>query len=144
MLDLNATNKFLLNQNNRSALLLDIADAASKTGFAVTRLTTGSTNFPFRMFGSGQGEKLLRVVARVGLGTQAATIIPQLYDSAGAYVGNLLALAVGVTLTTSYQEFIIPVPGSVLVGNQIDVIINIPVTSVNVFFNEINMFMTES
>lgn len=144
MLDLNATNKFLLDQTKRSVLLVDIADAASKTGFAVTRLTTGSTNFPFRMFGSGQGEKLIRVVARVGSGTQAATIIPQLYDSAGVFVGNLLAVAYAITLTTSYQEFIIPVPSSVLVGNQIDVTINIPVTSVNVFFNEINMYMTES
>jgi parallel beta-helix repeat protein len=144
MLDLNASNKFLLDQTKRSALLVDIADAASKTGFAVTRLTSGSTNFPFRMFGSGQGEKLIRVVARVGSGTQAATIMPQLYDSSGAFVGNLLPLAVGVTLTTSYQEFIIPVPGSVLVGNQIDVTINIPITGVNVFFNEINMYMTEN
>jgi parallel beta-helix repeat protein len=144
MLDLNANNKFLLNQNNRSALLSDIADATSKTGFAVTRLTSGSTNFPFRMFGSGQGDKLLRVSARVGSGTQAATIIPQLYDSAGAYVGNLLAVAVGVTLTTSYQEFIIPIPTSALVGNQIDVTVTVPTAGVNVFFNEINMYMTES
>jgi parallel beta-helix repeat protein len=144
MFDLNGSNKFLLDQTKRSGLLLDIADATSKTGFAVTRLTTGSTNFPFSMFGSGQGEKLLRVVARVGSGTQAATIIPQLFDSAGSYVGNLLAVAYPVTLTTSYQEFIIPVPSSALVGNQINVNINIPVTSVNVFFNEINMYITQN
>lgn len=144
MLDLNATNKFLLDQTKRSVLLLDTADAASKTGFAVTRLTTGSTNFPFRMFGSGQGEKLVRVVARVGSGTQAATIMPQLYDSAGVFVGNLLGVAYAITLTTSYQEFIILVPGSVLVGNQIDVLLNIPITGINVFFNEINVYMTEN
>lgn len=144
MLDLNANNKFLLDQNKRSALLLDTADAASKTGFAVTRLTTGSTNFPFRMFGSGQGEKLIRVVARVGAGTQVATIIPQLYDSSGVFVANLLPVAAGITLTTSYQEFIVPVPTSVSVGNQIDITVNVPSAGVNVFFNEINMFMTES
>lgn len=144
MLDLNESNKFLLDQTKRSALLVDTADTASKTGFAVTFLTTGSNNFPFRMFGSGQGVKLIRVVARVGSGTQAATIMPQLYDSSGVYVGNLLALAFGITLTTTYQEFIIPVASSALVGNRIDILINIPVINVNVYFNEINVFMTES
>jgi parallel beta-helix repeat protein len=144
MLDLNANNKFLLDQNKRSALLLDTADAASKTGFAVTRLTTGSTNFPFRMFGSGQGEKLIRVVARVGAGTQAATIIPQLYDSSGVFVANLLPVAAGITLTTSYQEFIVPVPTSVSVGNQIDITVTVPSAGVDVYFNEINLYMTES
>ena len=144
MLDLNAQNKFLLDQTKRSSLLSDIADATSKTGFAVTKATTGSTNFPFRMFASGQGEKLIRVSARVGSGTQSATIIPQLYDSSGAYVGNLLGSTYPITLTTSYQQFTIPVPTSALVGNQIDILINIPVTGINVFFNEINLYMTES
>ena len=144
MLDLNADNKFLLNQTKRSVLLTDTADANSKTGFAVTHTSTGSTNYPFQMFGSGQGEKLVRVSARVSAGTQTVDIMPQLYSSAGAFVANLLVTAFPAALTTTYQTFTIPVSASVSVGNQIYVNINVPSAGVTIFVNEINAYMTES
>lgn len=139
--DYNYSNKYLLDNTKRSALLTDVTDSNSKTGFAITCTTGGSTTFPFAITGSGQGEKVLRIVARISSGTTSATIDTNLHDSTGAYVATIQSNYL-ITLTSSYTEFLIRIPSSSSVGNTLKPQIYVPSTGITIFIQEINIFTT--
>ena len=138
--DYNISNKYLLDNTKRSVLLSDIADATSKTGFAITHTTSGNTTYQFTTFGSGSGEKIIRVVARVGTGTTTAYIACGLYNSAGVYVTTLLSEGADTQLTSSYKEFIIRIPSSASVGNTLKPQIRIANSGVTIYIQEINIY----
>lgn len=143
-LDLNQANKYLTDNTKRSVSLTDIADATSKTKAAVTHTTAGNTTYAFTgIYGSGQGSKLVRFIARVSSGTQTAYIAATLYDSAGVFVATIAAEQT-FTLTTTYKEFVVRVDNSASVGNQIRPQIRIPVAGVTFYIQEMNVFVNQA
>jgi parallel beta-helix repeat protein len=142
--DINEANKYLLEYSKRSSLLTDIADTTSKTRFAVTHTSTGLTTYTFYMWGSGQGNKLVRVVGRVASGTPSLNIIIQLWNNTGsrAFVATLVNEA--TTFSSTYQEFIVQVPTSASVGNEFSVAVQSPSAGIQIFLSEINVYMADS
>lgn len=140
--DYNYANRYLLDNTKRSTLLSDVYDSTSRTKFAVSSTTSGSTTYPFTIFGSAQGEKVLRIVARIASGTQLVTIDTNLHNSTGAFVYTLLSGAM-CTLTTIYQEFFFRIVGDTThFGNILKPQITIPSAGVTIYISEINIYTT--
>lgn len=139
MRDLNNTNRYLTDPSKRSALLADVADAASATGSAVSATTTGDSTYVFSgVFGSAQGEKMVRFVART-TANQAGYVAVNLFDKAGAYVATVQGES-QINLTAAYQEFLFRVPAAAGNGCELRPQLRIPVAGVTIFMQEMNVF----
>ena len=135
--DANAGNPFLLNAALRTSLLLPVNDATAPAGVAVTHTSTGSQTYMFSgMYIGGPQAKTARIRARVASGSQSETFAVNLYSGA-SFVATLATTS--VTLTTTYQEFVLQIPTSVSVGDNIQVLMTVPVSSVQSYFSELHV-----
>lgn len=139
--DLNAANKYLLDSTKRSALFADVADAASKTGAAITHTPVGDQTYPLTtVLGTGKNYKLLRVVARAASPVTAYLAV-NLYDKAGAYLATIFG-ETAVSLTAAYKEFKYNIPSSASVGNYMIVSIR-QASGVAFFMQEVNLYVAD-
>lgn len=142
MRDANDANKYLCDPSKRSVLLSDVNDSTAKMGHAVKGTTTGSQTYPFTgMWIGANNEKRLRIIAKVGSGTQTGYVAVNLY-SGDTFVITLVSES-AITLTTEYKAFDFRVPASASVGNNIRPQLRIPIAGVDVYISELNLYLND-